>query len=104
MYIKILVYIIDNQQFKLKISIPFWLAGRLPFLFSALRGLGGAVQKTADPTARFRGGGPSRISLISPQSRIPLHVMRIPTYPLYPHQIHSSSPHDLLINFIIFAI
>nr|DAW90468.1 MAG TPA: hypothetical protein [Caudoviricetes sp.] len=30
--------------------------------------------------------------------------MRIPTYPLYPHQIHSSSPHDLLINFIIFAI
>lgn len=85
MYIKILVYIIDNQQFKLKISIPFWLAGRLPFLFSALRGLGGAVQKTADPTARFRGGGPSRISLISPQSRIPLHVMRIPTYPSYPH-------------------
>ena len=107
MYIKILVYIIDNQQFKLKISIPFWLAGRLPFLFSALRGLGGRSKKTADPTARFRGGGPSRISLISlisPQSRIPLHVMRIPTYPLYPHQIHSSSPHDLLINFIIFAI
>nr|DAP35405.1 MAG TPA: hypothetical protein [Caudoviricetes sp.] len=78
----------------MKISIPFWLAGRLPFLFSALRGLGGAVQKTADPTARFRGGGPSRISLISrisrislisPQSRIPLHVMRIPTYPSYPH-------------------
>ena len=88
MYIKILVYIIDNQQFKFKISIPFWLASRLPFLFSALRGLGGAVQKTADPTARFRGGGPSRISLISP----------------YPHQIHPSSPHGLLINFIIFAI
>lgn len=85
MYIKILVYIIDNQQFKFKISVPFWLASRLPFLFSALRGLGGAVQKTADPTARFRGGGPS---LISP----------------YPHQIHPSSPHGLLINFIIFAI
>ena len=68
MYIKILVYIIDNQQFKFKISIPFWLASRLPFLFSALRGLGGAVQKTADPTARFRGGGPSLISLISPSN------------------------------------
>jgi hypothetical protein len=60
MYIKILVYIIDNQQFKLKISIPFWLAGRLPFLFPVLRGLGGAGPKTAARPGRFRGGGPSR--------------------------------------------
>lgn len=47
MYIKILVYIIDNQQFKLKISIPFWLASRLPFLFPALRGLGGAPKNAS---------------------------------------------------------
>lgn len=60
MYIKILVYIIDNQQFKLKISIPFWLAGRLSFLFPVLRGLGGAGPKTAARPGRFRGGGPSR--------------------------------------------
>lgn len=86
MYIKILVYIIDNQQFKFKISIPFWLASRLPFLFSALRGLGGAVQKTADPTARFRGGGPSRISPSHhtpphPSNNVP-HII-LPEYPSY---------------------
>ena len=49
MYIKILVYIIDNQQFKLKISIPFWLAGRLPFLFPVLRGLGGGLVQKRQP-------------------------------------------------------
>lgn len=53
MYIKILVYIIDNQQFKFKISIPFWLAGRLPFLFSALRGLGGRSKKRQTPRPDF---------------------------------------------------
>lgn len=83
MYIKILVYIIDNQQIKHKISIPFWLAGRLPFLFSALRGLGGAVQKTADPTARFRGGGPSRIS---------------PSYHTPPHP-SNNVPHIILTEY-----
>lgn len=31
--------------------------------------------KTADRPGLFRGGGPSRISLISQQSRIPLHRM-----------------------------
>lgn len=53
MYIKILVYIIDNQQFKFKISIPFWLASRLPFLFSALRGLGGRSKKRQTPRPDF---------------------------------------------------
>lgn len=48
MYIKILIYIIDNQQFKLKISILFfWIAGHFPFPFAALLGLGGAAPKTA---------------------------------------------------------
>jgi hypothetical protein len=53
MYIKILIYIIDNQQFKLKISIPFWLASRLPFLFPALRGLGGGPKKRQPGRADF---------------------------------------------------
>ena len=98
MYIKILVYIIDNQQFKLKISIPFWLAGRLPFLFPVLRGLGGAGPKTAARPGRFRGGGPSRISPHIPAyPRISLHVRR-------PNISHLSSPNDFLINFITFAI
>lgn len=65
MYIKILVYIIDNQQIKHEISIPFFrLAGCLPFSFSDLRRLGGVGPKTAARPGRFRGGGPSRISLI----------------------------------------
>lgn len=86
MYIKILVYIIDNQQFKLKISIPFWLAGRLPFLFPVLRGLGGAGPKTAARPGRFRGGGPSRIS---PSRHTPPHLSNnvphiiLPEYPSY---------------------
>ena len=78
MYIKILVYIIDNQQFKLKISIPFWLASRLPFLFSALRGLGGRSKKRQTPRPDFgevvRPAYPPPIipHLISPiMSRIP---------------------------------
>lgn len=55
MYIKILVYIIDNQQFKLKISVPFWLAGRLPFLFPVLRGLGGGWSKNGSPAGPISG-------------------------------------------------
>lgn len=60
MYIKILVYIIDNQQFKLKISILFldrWLFSVPIFRPSWI---GGAVPKTAARPGRFRGGGPSR--------------------------------------------
>ena len=53
MYIKILIYIIDNQQFKWEISIPFWLASRLPFLFPALRGLGGRSKKRQTPRPDF---------------------------------------------------
>lgn len=56
---------IDNQQIKYKISILFFrIVGRLPFLFPAPRGLGGVGSKTAARPGRFRGGGPSRISLI----------------------------------------
>ena len=83
MYIKILIYIIDNQQFKWKISIPFWLAGVCRSFFPPFVDWGGRSKKTADPTARFRGGGPSRISRISrisPQSRNPAY----PAYPAYP--------------------
>lgn len=50
MYIKILVYIIDNQQFKRKISILFLIS----------EGWGGVTLKTADRPGLFRGGGPSR--------------------------------------------
>lgn len=38
----------------------FLVGWRLPFLFPALRGLGGAGPKTAARPGRFRGGGPSR--------------------------------------------
>lgn len=41
MYIKILVYIIDNQQFKRKISILFRFAESLPFYFLISEGWGG---------------------------------------------------------------
>lgn len=45
MCIKILVYMIDNQQVK-KISILFfWIAGHFPSPFAALLGLGGRPQK-----------------------------------------------------------
>ena len=87
MYIKILVYIIDNQQFKLKISIPFWLAGRLPFLFSALRGLGGRSKKRQTPRPDFG-------EVVRPS---------YPSYPSYPHQIHPSSPH-VLFGFSMYCL
>nr|DAM89215.1 MAG TPA: hypothetical protein [Caudoviricetes sp.] len=60
MYIKILVYMIDNQRSKYKISILFfWLVDRLPFL-SPTFASGGVGPKTAARPGRFRGGGPSR--------------------------------------------
>lgn len=71
MYIKILIYIIDNQQFKWEISIPFWLAGVCRSFFPPFVDWGGRSKKTADPTARFRGGGPSRIS---PSHHTPPHL------------------------------
>ena len=56
MYIKILVYIIDNQQVKYKISIIFFrLADRLPFLFPVLRGWGGAGPKNGSPAGPISG-------------------------------------------------
>lgn len=56
MCIKILVYIIDNQQVKYKISIIFFrLADRLPFLFPVLRGWGGAGPKNGSPAGPISG-------------------------------------------------
>lgn len=126
MCIKILVYMIDNQQVKSKISILFF--GSLVILRSHL------------PPFVDWGGGPkngSPAGVISGRWSVP-HIPHIPAYPAYPsyplisphiphipaiphtstcdaqpnislispcpHQIHPSSPHDLLINFIIFAI
>lgn len=92
MYIKILVYIIDNQQFKLKISILFFrIAGYFPLPFAALRGLGGRGQKRQPVRADFG-------EVVRPAyPRISLHVRR-------PNISHLSSPNDFLINFITFAI
>lgn len=47
MCIKILVYMIDNQQVKKNKHSFFWIAGHFPFPFAALLGLGGAAPKTA---------------------------------------------------------
>lgn len=55
MYIKILVYIIDNQQVKYKISIIFFrFADRLPFPFTALCGWGGGP-KNGSPAGPISG-------------------------------------------------
>lgn len=50
-YIKILVYIIDNQQVKYKISIIF--SARRSF--AVLRGLGGAGPKNGSPAGPISG-------------------------------------------------
>ena len=92
MYIKILVYIIDNQQFKLKISILFF--GSLVIFRSHLPpfvGGGGRGQKRQPGRADFG-------EVVRPAyPRISLHVLR-------PNISHISSPNDFLINFITFAI
>nr|DAO46849.1 MAG TPA: hypothetical protein [Caudoviricetes sp.] len=51
----------------------------MPFLFYNLYRLGGVDQKTAARPGRFRGGGPSRISHISP------HIPHISAYPPSSH-------------------
>ena len=53
MYIKILIYIIDNQQFKLKISIPFWLAGVCRSFFPPFVDWGGGPKKRQTPRPDF---------------------------------------------------
>ena len=53
---------IDNQQVKYKISIPFSARRSFAVPVSRLRGLGGGGPKTAARPGRFRGGGPSRIT------------------------------------------
>lgn len=95
MYIKILVYIIDNQQFKLKISILFF--GSLVIFRSHLPpfvdwGDGAKNGSTAGPIS-----GRWSVPHIPAYPRISLHVRR-------PNISHLSSPNDFLINFITFAI
>lgn len=54
MYIKILVYMIDNQRSKYKISILFfWLVDRLPFLSPTFASGGGWGQKRQPGRADF---------------------------------------------------
>ena len=53
MYIKILIYIIDNQQFKWKISIPFWLAGVCRSFFPPFVDWGGGPKKRQTPRPDF---------------------------------------------------
>lgn len=101
MYIKIFVYIIDNQQVKSKINILFF--GLLVVCRSYL------------PPFVDWGGGPkngSPAGVISGRWSVPHipHTSICDAHPNIslispcPHQTHPSSPHDLLINFIIFAI
>lgn len=55
MYIKILVYMIDNQQVKYKISILFFrLVDRLPFLSPAFAS-GGGGPKNGSPAGPISG-------------------------------------------------
>lgn len=55
MYIKILVYMIDNQRSKYKISILFfWLVDRLPFLSPTLASGGGGA-KNGSPAGPISG-------------------------------------------------
>lgn len=82
---------IDNQQVKYKISIPFSARRSFAVPVSRLRGLGGVGPKTAARPGRFRGGGPSRISRISQYVRRPNIFLCS----------HPSSPHDLIISLIL---
>ena len=122
MYIKILVYMIDNQQVKYKISILFfWLVDRLPFLSPSLCWWGGWDQKRQPGRADFgevvRPAYPTylRISHISPHiphiSAYPPSSPHIPHIPICPASQHIPMFPSLIpsrlnnpINFIIFAI
>lgn len=55
MYIKILVYIIDNQQIKLKISIPFSVSWSFAVPVLWLRELGGVGPKNGRPAGPISG-------------------------------------------------
>ena len=77
MYIKILVYIIDNQRFKYKISTLFLACRSFAVPVSRSSWIGGAGPKTAARPGLFRGGGPSHISPHIP----PI----LTTYPAYPN-------------------
>ena len=80
MYIKILVYIIDNQQVKYKIDILFRFADRLPFLSPSFCRRGGWDQKRQPGRADFGevvrpAYHPPRISLILPHNHITFHLI-----------------------------
>lgn len=55
MYIKILVYIIDNQQIKHKISIPFSASWSFAVPVFDLCGLGGYGPKNGSPAGPISG-------------------------------------------------
>ena len=55
MYIKILVYIIDNQQFKLKISIPFLVGWSFAVPFFRPSWIGGGGPKNGRPHGPISG-------------------------------------------------
>lgn len=101
MYIKILVYIIDNQQFKLKISILFFrIAGYFPLPFAALRGLGGRGQKRQHGRADFgEVVRPAYPPPIIPHLILPI-TSRISSSPNIPHT--SSQPYHLPSHLICY--
>lgn len=77
---------IDNQQVKYKISIPFSARRSFAVPVSRSSWIGGAGPKTAARPGRFRGGGPSRISPSHhtpphPSNNVP-HII-LPEYPSY---------------------
>lgn len=94
---------IDNQQVKYKISIPFSARRSFAVPVSRLRGLGGGGTKNGSPAG-----------VISGRWSVP-HITHIPTYstshsyvspttrPAYPPHIPTCPSSQHIPNFIIFA-
>lgn len=90
---------IDNQQVKYKISIPFSARRSFAVPVSRLRGLGGGGTKNGSPAG-----------VISGRWSVP-HIPHIPHIPICPASQHIPMSPSLIpsrlnnpINFIIFAI
>lgn len=86
MYIKILVYIIDNQQIKHKISIPFSARRSFAVPVSRSSWIGGAAQKRQPGRADFGevvrpAYPPSHHTPPHPSNNVP-HII-LPEYPSY---------------------